>query len=105
MPKVTGPITAFFKIFDIIIGLFVGLIELIGEFSRMLSLSLRLLGNILAGMILLTLISTLAMSIFKVPAVLPLVVFAFELFVSFLQAFVFSLLTLVYLKMAGETNH
>lgn len=53
VPKVTGPVTAFFKIFDIIIGLFVGLIEFIGEFSKMLSLSLRLLGNLLAGMILL----------------------------------------------------
>jgi F0F1-type ATP synthase membrane subunit a len=42
VPKVNSIGTALAKVFDIIIGLFIGLIELVGELSKMLSLSLRL---------------------------------------------------------------
>ncbi|MEI7562823.1 MAG: hypothetical protein WCJ39_03830 [bacterium] len=42
MPKVTGIGTFVGKIFDVIIGLFIGLIEFVGELAKMLSLSLRL---------------------------------------------------------------
>lgn len=95
------------KIFDIIIWLFLWLIEFVGEISRVLSLSLRLFWNILAGMVLLGLIVSATMSLMKIPFLLPLVVVFFELFVGFLQAFVFSMLVLVYFKIAaaGHGEH
>jgi len=105
VPEVKTVLNAVMKVFDIIIGLFVGFIEIIGEVARMLSLSLRLFGNLLAGLLLLTLIIALANTLFHVPAVLPLIVFAYELFVGALQAFIFSVLVLVYFKMAGSSDH
>jgi len=105
VPKVTGIGTFVGKIFDVIIGLFIGLIEFVGELAKMLSLSLRLFWNILAGMVLLGIIVSATMYFVKVPAILPLVVVFFELFVGFLQAFVFSMLVLVYFKIAGESHH
>lgn len=103
--KVTGIGSFIGKIFDIVIGLFIGLIEFIGEVTKVLSLSLRLLGNILAWMVLLGLVVFATTSFLKVPLLLPLVVVFFELFVGFLQAFVFSMLVLVYFKIAGESQH
>lgn len=100
--KVTGVGSFIGKIFDIVIGLFIGLIEFIGEVARVLSLSLRLFWNILAWMVLLGLIVYATQSFIKVPLLFPLIVIFFELFVGFLQAFVFSMLVLVYFKMAGE---
>jgi|GEM_PF-548827 len=44
------------KFLDIILGLLIGIIEFLGEFGRMLSLSLRLFGNMFVGMLLLTLV-------------------------------------------------
>ncbi|MEI7562824.1 MAG: hypothetical protein WCJ39_03835 [bacterium] len=59
----------------------------------------------MAGMVLLGIIVSATMYFVKVPAILPLVVVFFELFVGFLQAFVFSMLVLVYFKIAGESHH
>jgi F0F1-type ATP synthase membrane subunit a len=56
-------------------------------------------------MVLLSIIVLATIKIFHVPALLPLVVVFFELFVGFLQAFVFSMLVLVYFKMAAESHH
>jgi len=90
------------KIFDIVIGLFIWIIEIAGELSKMLSLSLRLFWNILAGMVLLWLVVAATNALFSTPVILPLVVVFFELFVGFLQAFVFAMLVLVYFKIAQE---
>lgn len=76
------------------VALFVGILELISEIAKMISFSFRLFGNIFAGEILLVVIMTL------VPFIAPLPFFALELFVGFIQALVFSMLTLVFLKMA-----
>ncbi len=81
------------------IGFGVGLLELISEFSKMISFSFRLFGNIFAGEILLTVISFLA------PYLAPLPFYGLELFVGFVQALVFSLLTLVFMKMAVTPHH
>lgn len=105
VPKVNSFATFVWKILDIVVALFIGLIEAISEVSRILSLSLRLFWNILAGMVLLWMIVTVSMSLFKIPLLLPLVVVLFELFVWFLQAFVFSLLVMVYFKIAWESHH
>jgi F0F1-type ATP synthase membrane subunit a len=71
----------------------VGLLELIGEFAKILSFSFRLLGNIFAGSILLFVMS------FLVPF-LPWPFFILEFFVGALQAFVFGLLTAIFMSQA-----
>lgn len=77
----------------------VGLIELISEFAKMASLSLRLFGNVFAGEVLLAVIASLA------AFVVPLPFIALELLVGIIQAMVFSMLTLVYLTVATERPH
>ncbi|KKT93143.1 MAG: hypothetical protein A3E37_01075 [Candidatus Andersenbacteria bacterium RIFCSPHIGHO2_12_FULL_46_9] len=78
--------------------LFVGLLEFIAEFSKVLSFSFRLFGNIFAGEVLLVVIS------FLVPLVAPLPFFFLELFVGFIQALVFTTLTLVFLEIASASH-
>ena len=80
------------------IGTIVGLLELIGEFAKILSFSFRLFGNVFAGEVLLTVMLSL------VPYLIPLPFLILEVFVSVVQAAVFSLLTIVFLKMA-VTGH
>jgi len=81
------------------IGSFVGLLELISEFAKIISFSFRLFGNIFAGEVLLTVMLSL------VPYIVPLPFLALELFVGFVQALVFSMLTLVFFKMATAEAH
>ena len=71
------------------IGAFVGLLEIISEFGKIVSLSFRLFGNIFAGEVLLTIIA------FLVPYAVPLPFLGLELFVGFIQALVFAVLTMV----------
>jgi F-type H+-transporting ATPase subunit a len=82
------------KIFVGFIEFFVGLLEIISEVAKMLSLSLRLFGNIFAGEVLLTVIGSL------IAFFVPLPFLGLELLVGIVQAMVFSLLTLVYLTIA-----
>ena len=106
VPQVDSVITALLKPFDVLIGLFIGMVEFLWEVAKILSLSLRLFGNILAGMVLLWLIVAWAQAIFGWYAIgLPLLVICLETFVWVLQAFVFSMLCLVYFKMAWESHH
>ena len=72
------------------IGVMVGLLEIISEVSRIISFTFRLFGNILAGEI------VLLMSAFLVPFVVATVFYGLEVFVGFIQAFVFAMLTLVF---------
>ncbi|HEX7737428.1 MAG TPA: F0F1 ATP synthase subunit A [Ktedonobacteraceae bacterium] len=81
-----------------IIEFFVGLVELVTELSRLLSFAFRLFGNIFAGSAVLAVFGFLTLGIGNV-VFIPL-----ELFVAFVQALVFSLLTLVFLEMA-TTGH
>ena len=73
-----------------IIDIFVGLLEMVSELSRMVSFTFRLFGNVFAGEVL------LLMMAFLVPFVLVDVFYALELFVGLIQAFVFAMLTLVF---------
>lgn len=73
---------------------FVGLLEGVSEFTKMISFSFRLFGNVFAGEILLVVISSL------VPFIAPLPFYFLEIFVGFVQALVFAMLTLVFLKIA-----
>ncbi|HOW60678.1 MAG TPA: F0F1 ATP synthase subunit A [Candidatus Moranbacteria bacterium] len=76
------------------IGTFVGGLELISEIAKIISFSFRLFGNIFAGEVLLIVMLNL------VPYFVPLPFLFLELFVGFIQALVFAMLTLVFLKMA-----
>ncbi len=77
----------------------VGLIELVSEMARLVSFSFRLYGNIFAGEVLIGVVT------FFVPYVLPSGLMAFELFVGFVQAAIFSLLTLFFIKLAITEAH
>ncbi len=76
----------------------VGLLELVSEFSKMISFSFRLFGNIFAGEVLLLVISKL------LPLVGPLPFLALEVFVGFIQALVFTMLSLVFLEIATSAH-
>ena len=73
-----------------VIDIFVGILEFVSELSRMVSFTFRLFGNVFAGEVLLTMMS------FLVPFLLVDVFYGLELFVGLIQAFVFSVLTLVF---------
>lgn len=77
----------------------VGLIEIVSEIAKVVSLSLRLFGNIFAGEVLLTVMGTL------LAFVVPLPFIALELLVGFIQAIVFAMLVLVYLSVATMEVH
>ncbi len=76
------------------VGTAVGVLEFLGEFARLISFVFRLFGNIFAGEVLLVVIS------FLVPYLVPVPFLGLELFVGFIQALVFSLLTVAFIKMA-----
>lgn len=82
------------KIFTAIVEFGVGLLEIISEVSKILSLSLRLFGNIFAGEVLLTVLSAI------IAYFVPLPFLGLELLVGLIQALVFSMLVLVYTSVA-----
>ncbi|MEI7765100.1 MAG: F0F1 ATP synthase subunit A [bacterium] len=80
------------------ITLFVGLLELLGEFAKIASLSFRLFGNVFAGEVLLA--SMGAIFAYVVPGP-----FLFlEVFVGLIQALIFSLLATVYFTIASQDH-
>lgn len=81
------------------LGFLIGIIELFSELARVISFSFRLFGNIFAGKTLLIVI------MFFVPFVLPVPILAFEVFVGVIQAFIFAVLTLFFIKLAIEEPH
>lgn len=86
--------------FHSVIGFIVGIIEFVSELIRLVSFSFRLFGNIFAGGVLITVI------LYFVPYVLPVPFMAFEIFVGFMQAAIFAMLTLFFIKLAiTEQSH
>jgi len=86
---------ALFKFnFQGFIEFFVGILEIVTELSRILSFSFRLFGNVFAGG------AVLAVFAFILPFAADIVFIPFELFIAFVQALIFSLLTLVFLEIA-----
>lgn len=79
------------------IGSFEGILELVGEVSRTTALSLRLFGNAIAGEGLLIVVAILT-SYFS--AVILPIFMGFELFIGFIQAYVFFMLTLIFTALA-----
>ncbi len=82
-----------------IIALFVGLIELMLEFVKPVTLSMRLFGNIYGGEVALGVMTTL--TVFFVPVAL----IALELMLNAIQALIFSILTLLFITLAIESHH
>lgn len=80
------------------IGIFVGLLETISEFAKVISFSFRLFGNLFAGDVLLAVIPAL------VPWVVVLPFMGLELFVGLIQALIFALLTLAFITMATVSH-
>jgi len=79
------------------INAFVGILEIISEFAKMVSFSFRLFGNVFAGEVLLVVMT------FLIPIIIPVPFYGLEVFVGAVQAAVFAALTLVFLK--GATAH
>jgi F-type H+-transporting ATPase subunit a len=77
---------------------FVGILELISEFAKIVSFAFRLFGNIFAGEVLLVVMA------FLFPLILPMPFYGLEIFVGFIQALVFSMLTLVFFNMATVSH-
>lgn len=80
------------------IQFFVGIIELVSEFARIISFTFRLFGNIFAGEVVLLVMA------FLFPALLSLPFYGLELFVGLVQAFVFAMLTMAFIDMAAESH-
>ena len=79
-----------------VIGLFVGLIEFFLEFIKPITLSMRLFGNIFGGEVALGVITALTI------AIIPIGMLSLELLLNFVQALIFSTLTLMYTIIAME---
>lgn len=80
------------------IYMFVGILEIVSEFTKMISLSFRLFGNIFAGEVVLATIAGMFAFI------LPLPFYFLELIVGFVQAAVFMLLTLAFMVLLSEEH-
>jgi F-type H+-transporting ATPase subunit a len=93
-----GYLTKFFNFKGGPVGIFVGLIELISEFAKIISFGFRLFGNIFAGQVLLFVMA------FLLPWLLPLPFYGLETFVGFIQAVVFAGLALIFMQGATESH-
>jgi F-type H+-transporting ATPase subunit a len=76
----------------------VGLLELISELSKILSFAFRLFGNMFAGIVLVAIVAGLLGRF----SILPAMIMMFELFVGLIQAFVFGMLTMVFMAQATQ---
>lgn len=80
------------------IGFFVGLLEIVAEAARIISFTFRLFGNMLAGEILLLVMT------FLMPFLVALPFYGLETFVGMIQAFVFFMLTVAFGALACEEH-
>lgn len=86
--------------FSSVMGFFIGIIELISEIARLVSFSFRLFGNIFAGEVMIVVVAAF------LPFIVPVPLMLFEVFVGFIQAAIFALLTLFFIKLAiTDTAH
>ena len=81
-----------------VIDIPVGILELVSEFSKIISFAFRLLGNIFAGQILLFVMAYLI-------SVANIAFFGLEFFVGLIQAAVFAMLALIFMTQASESHH
>lgn len=95
---VSGPLGYIGKFFNFRSPLkfFLGIMDLIGELAKVMSLSFRLFGNIFAGEVL------AAVMLFLFPFFLPLPFLFLGILTAIVQPFVFAVLTLVFISMASD---
>lgn len=91
-------ITKYLNYHEGVMGILVGILEFVLELARIISFSFRLFGNLFAGDVLLLVMA------FLVPFAGATAFYFLELFVGFIQAFVFAMLTLVFMTLA-VTSH
>lgn len=85
--------------FNSFVDFFVGILEIVSEFGKLISFSFRLFGNIFAGEVLLAVITSISFGVATLPF------FMLELFVGVIQAFVFFILTAVFLGLTTTKHH
>lgn len=85
--------------FSSVMAFFVGIMETVSEFSRIISYSFRLYGNIFAGEV------VIAIMAFLFPLLLSFPFLLFEIFVGIIQALVFSMLSAVFYNLAMQKAH
>lgn len=85
------------------INAFVGILELVSDFSKVISFAFRLFGNVFAGEVLIAVIA------FLLPVAVPIPFYLLELFVGVIQGLVFMMLASVFMNMAtvghGDEHH
>ncbi len=100
-----GYLSKFFPVYEFregigagLIAMFVGLIELLLEFVKPVTLAMRLFGNIYGGEVALAVMTALTI------ALVPVALFFLELILNFAQALIFSVLTLMFTLIAIESH-
>ena len=81
------------------INLYVGVLEIIGEITKVISLSFRLFGNIFAGEVVLGTVAGISAFLFPLPFLL------LEVIVGLVQALVFSMLTMAFMAILTTPHH
>src|SRR3990167_9393202 len=81
------------------INLFIGILEVISEITKVISLSFRLFGNIFAGEIVLLTVSGIFAFLFPLPFL------TLEIIVGLVQALVFSMLTMAFMAILTTPHH
>jgi F-type H+-transporting ATPase subunit a len=84
--------------FESPIMFFMGLLEVVSEFAKIISFSFRLFGNVFAGEVLIAVITSL------IPVLVPIPFFGLEIFVGLIQALVFAMLTLVFINIGMQIH-
>ncbi len=102
---VRGYLGRFFPVYEFrngigagLIAMFVGLIELMLEFVKPVTLSMRLFGNIYGGEVALAVITSLTL------VVAPILLLGLEFMLNFIQALIFSILSLLFVVLAVESH-
>ena len=81
------------------VNMYVGILEIISEITKIISLSFRLFGNVFAGEVVLLTVSTIFAFLFPIPFLL------LEIIVGFVQALVFSMLTMAFMAILTTPHH
>ncbi len=95
----SGPINLVLSFFNPLVLVFVGALELISEFVKVISLSFRLFGNIFAGEVVLETVSGIFAFVFPLPFLM------LEVVVGVVQALVFSMLTMAFMIILTTPHH
>ncbi len=107
LPKyIDLPVFILVKAFDIMISMFLWLLEIVGHGAKIISLSFRLFGNVTSGWLLMVMlvgaVSALTQNLFTIdfPIIAPIILHLQALLVAFIQALVFPLLIAIFIKVA-----